>query len=108
VSVPLAGHDPQVLRAATIGEAWLAVARLILADGIVSAYEGLAVREISHVTLAIERPDPEDEIIARLAEPERLAWMHANFADHAAVKSAHVYETEFGYVRGVLAAGAAG
>jgi len=85
VSVPLAGDDPQILRAATIGEAWLAVARLILADGIVSAYEGLAVREISHVTLAIERPDPEDEIIARLAEPERLAWMRANFTDHSAV-----------------------
>ena len=36
-------------------------------------------------TLAVSRPDPADEIIARLAEPERLAWMHANFTDHSAV-----------------------
>ena len=43
------------------------------------------MREISHVTLAVEHPDPEDEIIARLAEPERLAWMHANFTDRTPV-----------------------
>ena len=30
-------------------------------------------------------PDPDDEIIARYAEPERPAWMHANFAGHAPV-----------------------
>jgi hypothetical protein len=28
------------------------------------------------VTLVVDRPDPADEIIARLADPERLAWMH--------------------------------
>jgi thymidylate synthase len=85
VAVRLAEDGPQTLRTATIGEAWLAVARRILADGADSAYDGLPVREISHVTLAVEHPDPEDEIIARRAEPERLAWMHANFTDHAAV-----------------------
>jgi thymidylate synthase len=82
---PQAADGPRTLRAATIGAAWLAVAGRILADGVASAYDGLPVREISHVTLAVEHPDPEDEIIARLAEPERLAWMHANFTDHAAV-----------------------
>jgi len=61
------------------------VAGRILADGVDSAYDGLPVREIAHVTLAVSRPDPADEIIARLAEPERLAWMHANFTDHSAV-----------------------
>jgi thymidylate synthase len=85
VTVRLAGDDPQTLHAATIGAAWLAVAGRILANGVDSAYDGLPVREISHVTLAVEHPDPDDEIIARRAEPERLAWMHANFTDHAAV-----------------------
>jgi thymidylate synthase len=85
VTIPLAGDDPRVLRAATIGEAWLAVARRILADGVASAYDGLPVHEISHVTLDVDHPDPADEIIARLAEPERLAWMHANFTGYAAV-----------------------
>jgi len=61
------------------------VAGRILADGVDGAYDGLPVREIAHVTLAVEHPDPEDEIIARLAEPERLAWMHANFTDRSAV-----------------------
>jgi hypothetical protein len=28
------------------------------------------------VTLAVEHPDPDDETIARFAEPDRLAWMH--------------------------------
>ena len=123
MTVRLAGDDPQTLHAAGIGNAWLAVAGRILADGVASAYDGRPVREISHVTLVVERPDPDDEIIARLAEPQRLAWMHAHFTDRArvaaglgrpagrllmVVKSAHVYQTEFGYVRGVLAEGAAG
>jgi thymidylate synthase len=82
---PPVGDGPQTLHAATIGAAWLAVAARILADGVDSAYDGLPVREIAHVTLAVSRPDPADEIIARLAEPERLAWMHANFTDHSAV-----------------------
>ena len=51
----------------------------ILDAGVDSRYDGLAVREISLVTLVVDRPDPADEIIARHAEPERLAWMHANF-----------------------------
>jgi hypothetical protein len=58
VTVPLARDDPQVLHAASIGEAWLAVAGRILADGVASAYDGLPVREISHVTLAADGPPP--------------------------------------------------
>ena len=85
MTIPLAGDDPQALHTATIGEAWLAVAGRILADGMVSTYDGRPVREIAHVTLAVDHPDPADEIIARHAEPERLAWMHANFTGHAAV-----------------------
>jgi thymidylate synthase len=61
------------------------VAGRILADGADSAYDGLPVREISHVTLAVAHPDPADAIIAGLADPERLAWMHANFTERSAV-----------------------
>jgi thymidylate synthase len=85
VTTGLAEDGPQTVHGATLGAAWLAVAGRILAHGVESAYDGLPVREIAHVTLAVEHPDPEDEIIARLAEPERLAWMHANFTDRSAV-----------------------
>jgi thymidylate synthase len=85
VAIPLASDRPQILQAGTIGAAWLAVARRILTDGVASRYDDLAVREISLVTLAVDRPDPADAIIARHAEPERLAWMHANFTDYTQV-----------------------
>jgi hypothetical protein len=87
VGIELAGDWPHTLREAGIGGAWLAVARRILGDGVASCYDGRAVREISLVTLAVDKPDPDDEIIARYAEPERLAWMHANFTDHARVEA---------------------
>jgi len=85
VTIRLAADGPQVIQADTLGAAWLAVAGRILAEGVASRYDGLAVSEISLVTLVVERPDPADEIIARHADPERLAWMHANFTDHARV-----------------------
>jgi hypothetical protein len=37
------------------------------------------------VTLVVDRPNPDDEIIIRYAEPERLTWIHANLTDHAGV-----------------------
>jgi thymidylate synthase len=85
VVTALARDNPQVLHAPTIGEAWLAAARHILATGIVSRYDGLPVREVSLVTLVADRSDPADELIARHADPGRLAWMHANFTDHSRV-----------------------
>ena len=81
----LARGEPQILRAGTIGGAWLAVAGRIVADGVPGRYDEQPIREISLVTLAIARPDPDDDIIARHAEPERLAWMHANFTDRSRV-----------------------
>jgi thymidylate synthase len=81
----LATNDPAVLHTATIGAAWFAVARRILAAGIPSRYDDLPVREISLVTLAVAHPDPNDPTIARYADPERLAWMHANFVDYSRV-----------------------
>jgi thymidylate synthase len=73
------------LHASTIGAAWLAVARRIISEGEASFYSDRPIREIALLTLAVDRPDPDDDIIARLADPERLAWMRANFTRHAAV-----------------------
>jgi len=85
VTIQLAGDGPQILCAETIGAAWLAVAGRILEEGIARRYDDRPVREISLVTLVVDRPGPDDEVIARHAEPERLAWMHANFTDRARV-----------------------
>jgi thymidylate synthase len=83
----LAFDEGSLLRSPTIGESWLAVAGRIVASGLPSLYDGLPIRELSLVTLAVARPDPDDEIIAAHADPERLAWMHANFTDHGRVVS---------------------
>ena len=83
----LAFDEPHVVRSGTIGEAWFAVAGRILASGVPTRYDGLPIREISLITLVVARPDPDDEIIATHADPERLAWMHANFTHHGRVAS---------------------
>jgi thymidylate synthase len=85
VTTWLTSDNPCTLRASTIGEAWLAVARRILSEGKASFYDGLPIREIALLTLAVDRPDPDDDIIARHADPQRLAWMRANFIRHAPV-----------------------
>ena len=69
----------------TLGEAWLDVAALILAEGKPSSFDKLPLREVELVTLDVAQPDPDDALIARHASPEWLAWMRANFADHARV-----------------------
>ena len=69
----------------TLGEAWIEIAARILAEGRESAYDGLPILEIAHATLVVEHPDPDDALIARHANPERLAWMRANFVDHSLV-----------------------
>ena len=71
----------------TIGEAWLAVARLILDRGVPEHYDGLPILEIEHATLIVDAPDPDDALIARFGDPERLAWMRANFVDHERVEA---------------------
>jgi thymidylate synthase len=85
VTTPLARDEPCTLSAAGLGEAWLMIAGKILAEGIGSRYDDLPVRELSLVTLTVEHPDPDDEIIARYADPDRLAWMRANFTGREAV-----------------------
>ena len=63
----------------TLGEAWLALSGRILQDGTGAAYDGLPMRELAVVTLSVAEPDENDPVIAALADPEWLAWMHANF-----------------------------
>jgi thymidylate synthase len=70
----------------TIGEAWLHVATRILEDGLPSTYDGLPILEIARATLTIDTPSATDPLIEKLADPERLAWMHANFTDHSLVR----------------------
>jgi thymidylate synthase len=71
--------------ATTIGEAWIEIADQILHAGRVSSYDGLPIREVMTVTLRISHPDPDDPVIDRYADVERLAWMRANFTDRARV-----------------------
>jgi thymidylate synthase len=67
------------VEAQTLGEAWLALSGRILHDGTDAAYDGLPMRELAVVTLSVAEPDENDPVIAALADPEWLAWMHANF-----------------------------
>ena len=75
----------KTIEAATVGEAWLAVAERILDQGAASQYDGLPILEIDQVALHIAQPSSKDPIVDRLGDPERLASMHANFTAHARV-----------------------
>jgi thymidylate synthase len=76
---------PEVVTTDTIGGAWIAIAAKVLAEGNVSSYDGRAIRELVLQTLMVSEPDANDDVIKRLGDPERLAWMHANFTDSARV-----------------------
>src|SRR6478609_8638163 len=76
---------PGPVEVATLGEAWLAIAAAILADGVPGNWNGVPLVEVFRATLDIHSPSVDDPIIADHADPERLAWMHANFTDHSRV-----------------------
>ena len=76
---------PVRLAATTLGEAWLAIAAAILADGVAGSWEGLPILELFLATLDVHSPRVDDPIIAQHGDPERLAWMHANFSDTSRV-----------------------
>jgi thymidylate synthase len=61
------------------------VAECILEQGTSSHYDGLPILEIDQVALHIDRASSTDPLVERLGDPERLAWMHANFTAHARV-----------------------
>jgi thymidylate synthase len=74
-----------VIETETIGAAWLAVAQRILAEGAESTYDSAPILELERVTLSVARPASVDATVSELGDAERLAWMHANFTDHALV-----------------------
>ena len=59
--------------------------RSILGQGAASHYDGLPILEIEQATLRIARPSSADPLVDRFGDPERLAWMHANFTAHERV-----------------------
>jgi thymidylate synthase len=76
---------PVRIEVMTLGEAWLAIAAAILKDGVVGDWDGLPIMEVFRATLDVYSPRLDDPIIAQHGDPERLAWMHANFTDHSRV-----------------------
>ncbi len=74
------------LASASIGEAWLEVANVILTHGTPSAFSGLPLLECDLVTLDVQYPNPDDAIIAEHASQEWLAWMRSNFTDYRRVR----------------------
>ncbi|HEY1367653.1 MAG TPA: thymidylate synthase [Gaiellaceae bacterium] len=76
---------PILLESPTLGDAWLETAHAILERGQDATYDGLAIREARHLTVVVEQADPDDALIARLGDPEWLAWMRANFEAHEPV-----------------------
>ena len=77
---------PVCIEVMTVGEAWLAIAAAILRGGVVGSWEGLPIVELFRATIDVYSPRVDDPIIAQHGDPERLAWMHANFAEHSRVK----------------------
>jgi thymidylate synthase len=76
---------PRTMAAPSLGAAWVGVAARILTEGRTARYDGRPIVELAHVALDVAVPDPDDPLIAAHGDPERLAWMRANFADHARV-----------------------
>ena len=68
------------IEAATLGEAWPAVARAILGGGVASTYDGLPILELDLVTLTVTRPASADPLIERLGDPKCLAAATAGTA----------------------------
>jgi thymidylate synthase len=71
----------ELVETRTLGEGWLEVSRRILEAGADATYDGQVTKELSLVTLGVAQPDPEDELIASLADPEWLDWMRRNFTE---------------------------
>jgi thymidylate synthase len=76
---------PVRVDAVTLGEAWIAIAAAILKGGVAGSWEGLPIIEVFRATLDVRSPKLDDPIIAQHGDPERLAWMNANFTDRSRV-----------------------
>ena len=73
------------VEAASLGEAWLAAAALVLRHGVAARWGAEPTREIALLTISVGDPDPDDALIARLGDPAWLAWMRANFREPGVV-----------------------
>ncbi len=71
----------QIVAERSLGLGWLEVSRRILDSGADKTYDGQVTRELALVTLAVAEPDPNDELIASLADPAWLDWMKRNFTE---------------------------
>ena len=76
---------PVRIEAMTLGEAWKGIAAAILTGGVAGRWEALPILEVFRATLEVSAPSVDDPIVARHGDSGRLAWMHANFTDHARV-----------------------
>jgi thymidylate synthase len=76
---------PVRIEAMTLGDAWIAIAAAVLTGGVAGSWDGLPIVEVFRATLDVYSPNLEDPIIAEHGDPERLAWMHANFTDYSRV-----------------------
>jgi thymidylate synthase len=71
----------ELVETRTLGEGWLEVSRRILEAGADATYDGQVTKELALLALAVAEPDPEDELIAALADLEWLDWMRRNFTE---------------------------
>ncbi len=71
----------ELIEERTLGLGWLEVSRQILARGADESYEGIPTKELALLTLVVAEPDPDDEVIAELADPDWLEWMERNFTE---------------------------
>lgn len=79
--MPATSGSPTWIRRPTIGTAWLAIADDILTYGTPGSWDTKPLREVLRATVEVDAPAVNDQVLARYADPERLAWMHANFTD---------------------------
>jgi thymidylate synthase len=75
----------RVIGARSLGRAWVAAVRTILLEGHEASYEAQPILEFARLDLVVENPGDVDGIIERLGDPERIAWMRANFRDRTPV-----------------------
>jgi len=73
------------IEATTLGEGWMAISAAILTHGVEGRWEGMPIVEVFRATLDVHSPKVDDPIIAQHGDPERMAWMHANFTNHSQV-----------------------
>ena len=71
----------ELVEARTLGAGWLGVSRRILDAGDDATYDGALTKELALVSLTVAEPDPDDELIAELADPDWLDWMRRNFTE---------------------------